>query len=555
MSHRLNRFDGLLVAAGVAGLAAFLLLYASASPQAAVTLDVTREEALATARDYLDARGAELDGFKGAVQFTGNNVGLVFLQRTLGLDEASRWAREEVPIWSWIMRWFEPGEKEEWQVRVAVDGTVVGLAHLVEEAAAGSDLEQDSAQVIAEAFVADRGWDLETLEMVEASSEKLDNRTDHHFSWEKTGSSVAWQPDEDETGTGSVRVLVDLQGDEVGRYRHYMHVPEDFQRDLEGAGSMGTVLAVGSLALTLVLLLAALGVTIVRYRADDIRWGPALRVAALVSLLMVVQGVLLWPNAKFNYATEIDWVAFIGLLLIGLLVVGVIYGVWVLFTAAAGESLARETFPDSLTGYEDAARGRLLSPSVAVASLRGYALGFLILGYLTVFYVLARKYFGAWLPAEGPYSEIFNSYLPFLAPLTVSLVAALTEELTYRLFGISLFKKYLKSTAVALLIPAVIWAFAHSNYPVFPVYMRGIELPIGGLIFGVGFLRLGLLACVIAHFVIDAVIIGMPLLSSGNTAYVISGAIVMGIALLPAVLGLAARARAPGAVGAPPAAG
>jgi hypothetical protein len=57
---------------------------------------------------------------------------------------------------------------------------------------------------------------------------------------------------------------------------------------------------------------------------------------------------------------------------------------------------------------------------------------------------------------------------------------------------------------------------------------------------------------VIAHFVIDAVIIGMPLLSSGNTTYVISGAIVMGIALLPAVLGLAARARRPTALGAPP---
>ena len=35
------------------------------------------------------------------------------------------------------------------------------------------------------------------------------------------------------------------------------------------------------------------------------------------------------------------------------------------------------------------------------------------------------------------------------------------------------------------LIPAAIWAFGHSNYPVFPVYVRGIELTIGGLLFGV----------------------------------------------------------------------
>jgi hypothetical protein len=70
---------------------------------------------------------------------------------------------------------------------------------------------------------------------------------------------------------------------------------------------------------------------------------------------------------------------------------------------------------------------------------------------------------------------------------------------------------------------------------VFPVYLRGIELTIGGVLFGLVFLRWGLLACIVAHFVIDAVQIGMPLLTSGNGTYIVSGLIVMGIALLPAV--------------------
>jgi hypothetical protein len=539
--------DALLMAAGAAGLVAFLLLYRSATPQAAVTLEVTRGEALATARDLLETRGASPGSFKEAVQFRGNSAGLVFLQRTLGLDEASRWAREEVPIWSWIMRWFQPGEKEEWLVRVAVDGTVVGLAHLVEEAAAGADLEQEEAAAVAEAFLEGQGWELTTLERVEASSEKLDNRTDHHFTWEKAGSDVAWRPDSAQAGSGAVRVAVDVQGDQVGRYRHYLHVPEGFSRDLDQTLSVGTFIAIGSLGLTFVLVVAALAITIARHRRDDIRWGPAARLAALVTVLFLGQGVASWPAVKFVYETEFQWVAYLGVLVIGALFVAAIYGMWVLFTATAGESLARETFPKSLVGFVEAARGRLLDTSVARASVRGYALGFLILGYLTVFYVVARRYLGAWLPAEGPYSEIFNTYLPFLVPLTVSVVAALTEELTYRLFGISLFKRYLRSTALALLIPAVIWAFAHSNYPVFPIYLRGIELTIAGVILGIGFLRLGLLACIIAHFVVDAVIFGMPLLTSGNGAYVLSGVIVVGIALAPAILGVVARIRAPAA--------
>jgi hypothetical protein len=143
--------------------------------------------------------------------------------------------------------------------------------------------------------------------------------------------------------------------------------------------------------------------------------------------------------------------------------------------------------------------------------------------------------------AISRYSDIFNTTAPFLAPLTLALVAAVTEEGAFRLFGISLVRRYLKSTALALILPAVVWAFAHSNYAVFPVYLRGIELTIGGIVFGWAFLRLGLLTGIVAHYVVDAVLIGLPLLTAGAAGYTASGLVVMGLALLPAVLGLLAR--------------
>ena len=128
---------------------------------------------------------------------------------------------------------------------------------------------------------------------------------------------------------------------------------------------------------------------------------------------------------------------------------------------------------------------------------------------------------------------------------------AVTEEGTYRLFGISLARRYLKSTTLAVLLPAIIWAFAHSNYAVFPVYLRGIELTIGGVLFGVAFLRLGLLTCIIAHYVVDAVLIGIPLLTAGTASYRGAGLVVVGLALVPAALGLVSR-RGAGAAAALP---
>jgi hypothetical protein len=540
-----RRTSWLLAAGGVAGLVAFAALYDHAIPQAAVTLQVARRQADSIARAFVTVQGAKLGGFKQATIFDGNTQTLVFLQRTLGLDSASAWARSRVPVWTWNVRWFKPQTKEEWRVAIGVDGSVAAFSHLQEDAAAGADLAQGAARVLAEQFLRARGWRLESFTSVEASSERKDKRTDHHFTWEENGSTIAWQRTDSAAGTGSVRISVDVAGDRIGGYHHFLKVPEAFSRNLQQTQSVGGFLAVGALSLTFAMVLAALGITISRQRRGDIRWRTAFVLASAVALLSFAAGVTMWPSLEFSYATEIQWSAFIGIAIIGGLFIGALYGLWTLFTVAAGESLARGAFPGSLAGFLEAAGGRLRTPAVAAGSLRGYALGFLILGYLTLFYLFARRFLGAWLPAEGPHSDIFNNYAPFVAPLTISVVAAISEETTYRLFGISLVKRYFRSTGLALLVPAVIWAFAHSSYPVFPVYIRGIELTIAGLIFGLAFLHLGLVTCIVAHFVVDGVMIGMPLLTSGNPAYMVSGALVMGIALIPGALGLL-PARGPG---------
>lgn len=114
MSQRVRASDLFLALAGAAGLVAFVLLYRTATPQAAVRLEIARPDALTRAGEFLQARGASVAEWKGAAVFAGDTESLVFLQRTLGLSEASRWAREEVPVWRWSHRWFRPEVKEEW---------------------------------------------------------------------------------------------------------------------------------------------------------------------------------------------------------------------------------------------------------------------------------------------------------------------------------------------------------------------------------------------------------------------------------------------------------
>jgi hypothetical protein len=103
----------------------------------------------------------------------------------------------------------------------------------------------------------------------------------------------------------------------------------------------------------------------------------------------------------------------------------------------------------------------------------------------------------------------------------------------FRLFGVPFMKRFLKYTFLALLVPAAIWAFGHSNYPVYPVYVRGIELTIAGLVFGWIFIRYGLVAMFVAHYAIDAILLAMPLLSSAGGSYQGYGIAAMATAALP----------------------
>ncbi|MFC1613725.1 type II CAAX prenyl endopeptidase Rce1 family protein [Gemmatimonadota bacterium] len=527
------------VVVGLVFLAVFLTCYKAAFPSASIRLEVTRNEAVEVAAKFLENQGYDLSDYEEAKVFGANGYGAVFLQQTQGMEEANRMMDGEVPIWRWQCRWFRSGEKEEFRVFVDPSGQVVSFTHAIEEDKAGAEISQEEAEALANNFLTNvAGTDLSGYERVEASTKKLSNRTDHDFEWKLKDFELTWKEDDPEAGTGTIRVGVHIQGDQVGGFNRFFKTPELFNRDYSKTTSRGQLLGIISLVLMFLTAIAALVVFIIRYKKDDIRWRFALGAGLLILVAYLLLSVNSFPMVKFAYRTEMGYGVFIGIIMAGAFVVAIIYCAFVMFTGASGESLTREVYPNSLGTLDQLLKGRVFTRSFFFASIRGYSLGFFFLGYITLFYLVGRKYLGVFLPAEGPYSNLLGMYLPWLAPLTISLLAAVSEEYISRLFSISFLKRYLKWTPAALIIPAAIWAFGHSTYPVFPVYVRGIELTIAGVIFGIFFLRFNLMTCIIAHYVIDAIFIGLPLIRSGNTYYFISGLIVCLLAAVPLILGI-----------------
>lgn len=538
--------DGLFAIAAIAGTILFITFYEAAFPSAAIDLQLPRSAIQVRADDYLRGRGVDPDTFESSLTFTVDGSAAVFLQRVRGIEETSRFAREELPLWNWRVRWFRSGEKEEFIMRLTPGGQPLRFLHSIPEAATGDSLGRDSALVLARSFVSDElDVDLSTWRLEDQSTSSRENRLDHSFTWELRGSEIEWRPDDPEAGTGARRLSVDVNGSQIGYFGEYLHVPERFEREQTQQTALGGLLGLISLGLSFALVLAAAIVAVVLYKHDRIRWRPGVIVGGALTVAVMLSGALSYPLLKSQYVTEVPYPIFAALAVVGAIFGGVLLGLAIWLTTAAGVSLTEGAFPRALKAFNDWVGGRIFSRAAAAETLRGYAVGLGFLGYITIFYVVGTRYLGVWTPADSPHSQLLSMYLPWLVPLLIATQAALSEEALYRLFGVSLLKRHLKVTFLALLVPAVIWAFGHSTYPVFPVYVRGIELTIAGLIFGWIFIRYGLVAMIVAHYAIDAILLAVPFLRAEGGSYVGYGIAALICALLPLTIPVVVWLRGP----------
>ena len=96
---------------------------------------------------------------------------------------------------------------------------------------------------------------------------------------------------------------------------------------------------------------------------------------------------------------------------------------------------------------------------------------------------------------------------------------------------------------MALVLQAVIFGAAHANYPGFPAYSRLVELIGPSLIWGLIFLRFGLLPTVILHALFDLVLMSLPIFLVDGPSATANQALVIAAGMVPLAVVLARRAR------------
>ena len=534
---RFDRRDRIFIALCLltiaAGAVVFLKGFSRAFPEASIDFKVTRGEAIRLGAASLRARGFEVDKMRPLAIFDEDDEAKVYLERTLGLEKANPIFSTTVPVWRWSVRWIRPLEKLEYRAAVSPDGRLLAIRRILPEKEAGFDPGDAAARALAEAEIrAQRGIDPSTLRFIETTVERRPARVDRTFVWES--NTIRF-------GDAALRYLVVVQGDRVGRSSLHLEVPEKWRRDYATLRSKN--LAAGTVA-TLGLLLTALAMIVVffeRVRRKDVKWKWALAFAGTGAVLQFLASLNEMPIRLFDYETSDGWAGFVAKSVAGDVGAAVTLGVVLLLLVAAGEPLYRERYPDK------PALGRLLSlrgigsKKFFRGLLLGYAMTAFFFAYQIVFYIVAA-HFGAWAPADVPYSNLLGTAFPWLAVLLMGFMPATTEEFSSRMFSIPFAERFLPRWA-AVVVPALIWGFAHSTYPNQPFYIRGVEVGFAGILIGLVMLKADIFPLLVWHFTVDAVYTALLLLRSSNPYFVVSGAAASLVLLLPLGVSLALYVR------------
>ncbi len=246
-----------------------------------------------------------------------------------------------------------------------------------------------------------------------------------------------------------------------------------------------------------------------------------------------------FPLHEFGYPTTDSYASFLSRDVLNA-VLGALAAGGLLFVLAAGaEPLYREMLPGQIAvGNLFRLRG-LRTKRFLLGAILGVTLTAIFIAYQTGFYIVAYR-FGAWSPADVPYSDLLNTRFPWAFVLFGGFLPAISEEFLFRMFAIAFLRKLVRWLPAAVVLAGFIWGFGHAGYPQQPFYIRGVEVGIGGVALGLIMLRWGILPTLVWHYSVDAMYSAMLLLRSHSLYFRLSGAAAAGIIVLPIVVALVA---------------
>ena len=521
-------------------------------------LDVrmSRDQAIGEARRIaVDNNLSTVKLPESAASFSGDSAAQTFIELEGGGKPALKPllgggdAHDEFTLYKWRVRLYSEGVEREVLIAFTPDGRPSGFFSKLPEAEPGPALSADEARAIATGTAA-RDWavDFARYRPLTASAvTRPGKRVDHEFMYERKLEGAP------SIGEGRLRLRLVVSGDRLTHLQRFIFVPEAFARRYETLRSANdTIAAFASVGAGLLYGLGGCLIGLIwLMRRHTVRWGPSAKWAAVVAILIGGAGLAAIPASWFNYDTATSASTHL-IARIGGAVVGAVVA-WLLLTVvfATAEGLGRLAFGSHPQLWRTWRTPSAISRAVWGRTLAGYAwIGF-DLAFIAVFYFLVQRYLGWWSPSDALIDpNILGSPQPWIPPVAMSLQAGMMEESLFRavpLAGAALLGRHFGRErlfiVVALVLQAVVFGCAHANYPGQPAYARPVELFLPSLVWGLVYLRYGLVPGILFHFGFDLVLMSIPLFVTKVPGIAVDRAMVIAILMIPIAVLVVQRLR------------
>lgn len=510
-----------------------------------ITISVNRNDVMAQAAELAKTNSIGPKDFSSTAYFSGNT----YLQHYVELQAGGKNAWKDLikeglyHPYTWKVRHYKEGDINEVTFAFTPEGKPYGYQECISENAPGAALKSEQAREVAQKFITAYGIDLSRYYIAEASEyTQPSGRIDHTIDYELLNRTL---------GEAYYRFCVKISGDKVTQLHHYVHIPEKFDRVYAQMRSKNNTIYTAGTVFIFILYgiigcLISLIVLLIRRRVT-IR--PVIIWAAIMAF---GQGLLFlndFPIHWADYNTAHSSTGFmIDMLLFALRTVVSWFIVYALSFAAA-ESLTRKAFPEKLQFWK-----LFTAPLATTRQVWGQVWGAYIIIpfdilFLLAFYTIGSKYFGFWNPSQSLIDpNVMSSFVPAFGSLMKSLSAGFWEECLFRavpIAGAAIIGEKLGNKKLGIILGFILQIFvfgaAHANYPGQPSFVRLIELIIPSCMFGVLYLRFGLLAGIISHTIFDAILFSIPIFASQAQGSFTQKIIVIFSMLIPIFIILLAR--------------
>ena len=242
-------------------------------------------------------QGVDLDDYRAVGEFRNyfGSYSMDYAYEVLSQEDFES-VRQDIPdLAYWYIRFFKPGQEEEWYARVLPNGETYAIGRDLPEEAPGASPTEDEARELAIAHIQSR-YQLSPRDWkeIDVAINERDERIDYGFVWERRAIGEG----------GSLRSTIDVVDGQALGFDVYVHAPESWRRD---RSETSTKEFLGQITLIIVMLmfLVLLGThSIVAFVNHETEWRRWIGLAAIVAVIIIISSLNRWDEIWIGYQTS-----------------------------------------------------------------------------------------------------------------------------------------------------------------------------------------------------------------------------------------------------------